>query len=143
MSKQANAGLQAMRAANEQKRAQEQARRAALTPEAGEAEDTARVTMKAQAATHAKRVADANADTHAKASISVAVHWRVSMGWREGGSDALTVRHVCVEAPAGAVRRAVKVARAVRQTGLAKGARFAGMLAVIREDALAVLQAGA
>lgn len=147
MSKQANAadvgkgvnkGMLAMRAANAAKAAERAAAWAALTPEEREARKAAAATMRAQAHTREKRVADKRADVHRQASISVAVHWQVCLGWREGGSDSVTVQRVSVEAPAGAVRRAAKAARAQAKAP-SKGARFAGVLAVLREDAIALL----
>lgn len=66
--------------------------------------------------------------------------WRVSMGYREGTSDTLTVAHVEVQAPYGAVRRASKLGRAAVKAP-SKDARFAGVLAVVRADALSLLAA--
>lgn len=146
----AGAGMLAMRAANAAKAQAKAEAWAALTPgQREQAKAAAKERRKAAKPAvvaplpgekaREKAKADKRADEHGKASISVAVGWRVSLGWREQAGDVLTVRHVCVEAPSGAVRRAAKLARAVRQTGLADGARFAGVLAVVREDAIALL----
>lgn len=129
VSKGVNKGLLAMQAANAARKAAKAAK-AAMTPE--------QAVMAAQAALSRKRKADERKSMHQQASISVAVRWQVSVGWREGGSDVLTAERISVEAPAGAVRRAAKLARA-KAKAPGKGARFAGVLAVIREDALSLL----
>ena len=127
-----NKGMLAMQAANAAKRAAREAAKAAMTPE--------QAVMVAQVVLSRKQRTDKRTAVHQQASISVAVYWRASIGWREGASEALTVTHVRIEAPSGAFRRVARAAKAMAASVRpSKAARMAGVLAVCREDALALL----
>lgn len=89
--------------------------------------------------TDAKR-ADAKAQVAKQASVDARVLWQVCLGWRQANGDAITVQRVQVEAPAGAFRRASRLGKAAARAP-SKGARFAGVLAVIRADSLALVAA--